>query len=289
MNPTPVEHRIQVAADVDLRVREWGRPAPDASPFLLVHGLASNARLWDGAGMRLAAAGHHAIAVDQRGHGRSAKPDHGYDFATVTSDLVAVLDGLEIDTAVWVGQSWGGNVVIEGAWAHSERVTGAAAVDGGIIELGSRFATWDECATALRPPALSGVPLSRIEAAMRSANADWPDEGIEGALANFEVLDDGTIRPWLTLERHMAILRALYDHRPGERLATIDRPVLFVLADSGEQDWTLDKRAAVAAAERALARSRTVWFSPAHHDLHAQQPDRFVATLLDAHRDGFFS
>jgi pimeloyl-ACP methyl ester carboxylesterase len=289
IHPAAAEHRIEVEPAVDLHVREWGEPTPGLPTFLLVHGLASNARLWDGTAMRLAAAGRHALAVDLRGHGRSAKPDAGYDFATVTRDLTVVLDASAIADAVWVGQSWGGNVVVEAAWAHPDRVVGAVAVDGGIIELASEFATWDECAAALRPPALAGMPLARIEAAIRAANADWPDEGIAGALANFEVLPDGTVRPWLTLERHLAILRALYGHRPSARFAEIRRPVLFVLADTGEQTRTAGKRAAAEAAERALARSRTVWFSPAHHDLHAQQPDRLVATLLGALDEGFFA
>ena len=43
----------------------------EGRPFLLVHGLSSNARLWDGTARLLAAAGHQVVAVDQRGHGRS--------------------------------------------------------------------------------------------------------------------------------------------------------------------------------------------------------------------------
>ena len=43
-------------------------------PFLLVHGLSSNSRVWDGVARRLAAAGHEVVAVDQRGHGRSEEP-----------------------------------------------------------------------------------------------------------------------------------------------------------------------------------------------------------------------
>ena len=50
----------------------------DRRPFLLVHGLSSNARLWDGVGRRLAAAGHQVVAVDQRGHGRSEQVADGY-------------------------------------------------------------------------------------------------------------------------------------------------------------------------------------------------------------------
>ena len=79
---------VTVGSGVDLsvRVRE---ARPDKRAFVLVHGLASNARLWDGVGDRLAELGHASIAVDQRGHGESSKPDTGYDFASRTTSVVA--------------------------------------------------------------------------------------------------------------------------------------------------------------------------------------------------------
>jgi pimeloyl-ACP methyl ester carboxylesterase len=101
---------------------------PTASPrFVLVHGLASNARMWDGVGEALAACGFASISVDLRGHGRSPKPDDGYDFDTVVGDLVPLLDG----QPVVAGQSYGGNVVVALAAKHPELISGIACVDGG--------------------------------------------------------------------------------------------------------------------------------------------------------------
>ena len=62
----------------------------DRRPFLLVHGLSSNARLWDGIARRLAEAGHQVVAVDQRGHGRSEQVDDGYTTAQCAADLAAL-------------------------------------------------------------------------------------------------------------------------------------------------------------------------------------------------------
>ena len=54
-----------------LGARYW--PGASVSvPALLVHGLASNARVWDGVAALLAAAGREVLAVDLRGHGASA-------------------------------------------------------------------------------------------------------------------------------------------------------------------------------------------------------------------------
>jgi pimeloyl-ACP methyl ester carboxylesterase len=191
---------IPVAEAVVLRalVREPATDvAVDAPLLLLIHGLASNARMWDGVGAELARRGYRSIAVDLRGHGRSSKPDDGYDFATICADLCALLDHLGEPDAVFVGQSWGGNVVVHAGHAHPDRVVGVVAVDGGMIELQHRFPDWDDCAVALRPPTFTGLAASRFEASVRSMNRDWPETGIIGSLSNFEVLPDATVRAWL--------------------------------------------------------------------------------------------
>src|SRR6476660_8857533 len=110
----PATRRIEVAPGVELAVRSWD--GAGGRPFLLIHGLASNAHLWDGVANRLADLGHAVTAVDQRGHGQSDKPDIGYDFTTVTDDLAAIVAALGYERPVVAGQSWGGNVVLELAW-----------------------------------------------------------------------------------------------------------------------------------------------------------------------------
>jgi pimeloyl-ACP methyl ester carboxylesterase len=245
--------RIPVAADVSLEARQWPGDAPG---FLLVHGLASNARMWDGVAELLARAGHRAVAVDQRGHGQSDKPDDGYDFGTLTADLVALTDALDLNPVVAVGQSWGANVVLDYACRAPERVRGVACVDGGTIDMSRRFPDWDEAAVTLAPPNLAGTPLAQIEAYMRGAHADWPETGIQGALANFDVFDDGTVAPWLTRERHMLILRELWEHRPSEVRAGVDALDIPVLVISAREIG-------------------------ADHDVHAQKPELVARKLLE--------
>lgn len=274
------ERYVEVAPGVSLRLLCTNLGA-DGVPFLLVHGLASNARMWDGVAEVLGAAGHPVVAVDQRGHGQSSKPDQGYDFATVVSDLVALIGALDWQQPIVVGQSWGGNVVIELAATHPDVLSAVAAVDGGFIDLGSRFATWAECSRVLAPPPLAGTPLATMEAWIRRAHADWPETGIQGTLANFEVRADGTIAPWLTIERHMMILEALYTHRPSTRFAQITVPAMMIPADTGDVAWTHDKQEAVAAAVAALPDGRVRWFSPAHHDIHAQHPVELSHVLVE--------
>jgi pimeloyl-ACP methyl ester carboxylesterase len=270
--------RVPVTDGVTLAVR---RHDGDGRPFLLVHGLASNARLWDGVAEHLAAAGHAVVAVDQRGHGHSSKPDHGYDFATVVADLVALHAALDLERPIVAGQSWGGNVVLELAATRPELAHAVALIDGGWIHLGDRFAEWAECEAVMRPPPLTGTKYTRIEAAIRAAHPDWPESGIAGTLANFEVLEDGTVRPWLSLDNHLRILRALWEHQPRKRYASVPTPTLLIPAGDRADDAAMAKRANVAEALAALPDARVRWYEPpADHDLHAQHPDAIARDLL---------
>lgn len=166
----PVSRWVDIGG-LKLHVREWeGR----GQPFVLLHGLASNSLTWMGVGSLLAEAGHRVVAVDQRGHGLSDKPDGGYDFDTVTDDLRRLMDALDLHQPIVAGQSWGGNVVLAFGVRHSGRACGLAFVDGGFLNLGSRFSDWETTAPTfgrrrwLEPRAprskagsLRGIPIGR--------------------------------------------------------------------------------------------------------------------------------
>jgi pimeloyl-ACP methyl ester carboxylesterase len=262
-----------------LSARHWPGAGP---PFLLVHGLASNARTWDGVAGRLAAAGHRVVAVDQRGHGRSHKPAGGYDFATVAGDLAELIAALGLARPVVAGQSWGGNVVLELAARRPDLVRLAVGVDGGTIALGQAFACWADCAAALAPPRLDGWPLDRLRQRLRAAHPDWPEEGIAATLDNFEQLPDGTVRPWLDREHHMSILRQLYAHQPDALYPRLTVPVLLLAALGREPRWDAVKRERALAAAAAIPLARAEIWEPADHDLHVQQPERLARRLLAA-------
>ena len=302
---TPDEQRIEVADGLELRVLRRA-PVADASDrapadprtreahFLLVHGLASNARLWDGVARQLAEAGRTSVAVDLRGHGRSSKPESGYDFATISEDLRRLIAALGpgFDRPILAGQSWGAGVVLDFAVRHPDLTSGIVLVDGGLTDLRDAFPTWDVCWERLAPPQLVGMPLASVEGYFHSAHADWSDEGFEGSLANFEIREDRTIAPWLSREHHKAILEAMWNQRTADLWRALRVPALMIPVDGGESDWTRAKRAgvdgAVAAARANGVPVRVEWFE-GDHDIHAQHPAELTASLLAADRDGFFS
>jgi pimeloyl-ACP methyl ester carboxylesterase len=299
----PIDNKVCVG-DVALRVLRWEAPAdPGAAaaaagpagqslpPFLLVHGLASNARLWDGVARRLVAAGRDSVAVDLRGHGRSDKPDAGYDFETISGDLAALIATMKLERPIVAGQSWGAGVVLHLAVRRSELIRGVVLVDGGLTSLRDGFASWEACWERLAPPQLVGLPLDTIEGYFRTNHSDWPPDGIEGSLGNFEIRPDRTIAPWLSREHHKAILRAMWDQHTDDLWRALRTPALIVPVDGGDSAWTAGKRAgvemALAAARETGTPVRVEWFS-GDHDIHAQRPDELASSILDAERSGLF-
>jgi pimeloyl-ACP methyl ester carboxylesterase len=252
----------------------------DRVPFLLVHGLSSNCRTWEGVAARLHELGHPVAAVDLRGHGRSPKPDAGYDFATMCADLVDALDRVGFERAVVAGQSTGGNIAVELAARRTDRVAGVVGVDGGSLELSRQWPQWEDCEKAMAPPRLAGTPAGQIEGWLRRAHPDWSEWAVAATMANFELLPDGTVRPWLTFERHLRILRSLWEHRPSVVVPTLEAPLLLALADSGD-GWTDQKRAMAGELRVASPLVAVEWFSPGDHDLHLQRPVELAELFSD--------
>jgi pimeloyl-ACP methyl ester carboxylesterase len=282
----PIETQMALPTGVQLHVRQWTGPE---TPFVLLHGLASNSRLWTMVARQLAAQGHGVVAVDQRGHGLSDKPPSGYDFATVTADLAALLEQLALVEPVVVGQSWGGNVVLEFGARYPGRARGLAFIDGGFLDLQMRpGGDWTTTAERLRPPHLLGTPLNQIRARIRSANPDWAEEGIDAVLDNFAIQADGTVRPWLTLENHMQILRALWEQRPRALYHQVQEPVQICVALDDNPEWAALKQQQVAAAVEGLARAEVHWFEDTHHDIHVHRPARLAEVLLGGLSNGFW-
>jgi pimeloyl-ACP methyl ester carboxylesterase len=266
----------------ELSVRELDGPR---RPFLLVHGLSSNARLWDGVARHLAAAGHRVVSVDLRGHGRSQEPATGYDTDTNADDLAAVAAALDLPAPVVAGQSWGGNVVLSLAARHPGVAAAVACVDGGWLTPSDSFATFEDCWAVLAPPVFDGVRYRDLAARIRAAHPDWSPDAVEATLANLVELPGGGVRAHLSREHHREILRSLYEGDPAAWYPRIDVPVLLIPAlgerpQPGQSDRHDAARSRVLAALAALPRGSVRWYPGADHDLHAQHPDLLAADFL---------
>jgi pimeloyl-ACP methyl ester carboxylesterase len=121
--------------------------------LILVHGFGGSTFGWRHVMEPLAASGWYVIALDLPGFGLAEKGWGGaYDHASHAKFALAVMDQMQINQAVLVGHSMGGNVVSWIAALAPERVRGLALIDAAI---GASFG--DSPATA----ALQATPLRR--------------------------------------------------------------------------------------------------------------------------------
>ena len=120
-----VTRKTVTFGSITLSYLDW---ETSGEPVLLLHGLADHALGWTAVGDILASS-YHPVAVDLRGHGKSDKPDSGYDFDTVMQDLSQLMDHLGWSTAHIVGHSWAGKVATYWATRQPERYISMVLVD----------------------------------------------------------------------------------------------------------------------------------------------------------------
>ena len=98
-----VEHRFVDAGGLRVHVAEAG----SGDPLVLLHGWPQNWLSWRTLIPRLAES-YRVICPDLRGHGWSDAPPRGYEKEQLASDLLALLDALELERVRAVGHDWGG-------------------------------------------------------------------------------------------------------------------------------------------------------------------------------------
>ncbi len=98
----------------------------DGRPVVLCHGWPEHAFSWRHQVPVLADAGYRVIVPNQRGYGRSSRPDavEDYDIVHLTGDLVALLDHYGYRDALFIGHDWGAIVVWNLAMLHPDRIAG---------------------------------------------------------------------------------------------------------------------------------------------------------------------
>jgi pimeloyl-ACP methyl ester carboxylesterase len=140
----------------------------EGDPIVLVHGFASTKEVnWVQPGWvsTLTRAGRRVIALDDRGHGESAKlyDPAAYHSAVMADDVRALLDHLSIERADVMGYSMGARITAFLALKHPARVRSATL--GGLgVKLVDGVGLPEEIAVALEAPSLDDVtdPLGRM-------------------------------------------------------------------------------------------------------------------------------
>jgi pimeloyl-ACP methyl ester carboxylesterase len=196
-----------------------------------LHAGVADSRVWEACAARWAADGWHVVAPDRRGFGESAREAEGFSHV---DDLVAVMDALDLRSAVLVGNSQGGRVAIETALAHPRRVRALVLVSPAVSGR-----PWED--DALHPDEL--MLEERAEAAAEAGDLELANRleahlWLDGPL-QVEGRVGGSARE-LFLDMNGRALAAAdvglprWDESAWARLGEVDVPTLVVVGDLDE-------------------------------------------------------
>jgi len=257
---------------ITLNVREMG-----SGPLMLFfHGITSNSAVFAPMMARLSDR-FTTVAVDQRGHGRSDKPEDGYEADDYAEDIVALIRALDKGPAILVGHSLGARNSVTAAARHPNLVRSAVAID---------FTPYIETDVfdALEARVNGGSRLfpdvAAVEAYLADRYRNVPAEAIRiRAESGYEQVDGG-LRP-LASPSAMALtargLRADLTHAYRE----VTRPVLIIRGEISK----LVSAAALAKTSRLRPDLPVVVVPGADHYVNEVSPDitlKAITNFIDA-------
>ena len=291
-NKYPLENKVNIG-NLELSYRNW---APEGRQILMLHGLASNARIWDLLAPILAK-NFSVIAVDQRGHGKSDKPDTGYDFDTVTNDVVGFINALKLKHPIVVGHSWGGSVALCLATQRPDLISGLCFVDGGLIEISRTPGnSLEKALVNMAPPLWEGVSASDVRERLK--RRDWGEQDDtstsanleEIVMANLETHPDGSINARLSRKNHLEVVKAFWNHKPSKLFEHIRCPTLILSARMGSENTERQvlKNELLNEAAQKIAINKSMWLENSIHDVPIQRPELLASILTNNIESGFF-
>ena len=108
---------------VDLYFESYGQ----GFPVIFLHGFSLSHVIWELV-IPLLEMDARLILPDLRGHGSSPAPEGPYTMRLMAEDVLALMDKLQLEKAVWVGHSMGGYICQAAARDYAGRLAGLAFV-----------------------------------------------------------------------------------------------------------------------------------------------------------------
>lgn len=238
---------------------------------IYLHGITANWAVWQPIldGMAGETTG---VAVSQRGHGLSDKPDDNYGAEGFTSDTLALIESLDLGPAVIVGHSLGArNAIVAGA-RRPDLVRGVLSVDfvpqveraaldtlkDRVVKGDRRFADLDEA---------KGYLSDRYKL--------LPPDAISRRAENGFVEEDGSWRPLANPSSMAMTADGLYDDYHAEYGAV----AVPTIAIRGEKS-TLISAAAFAAAAAQRPDIEHITVPSVDHYVPEEDPETVMTLLL---------
>ncbi|MBZ5602884.1 MAG: alpha/beta hydrolase [Acidobacteriia bacterium] len=240
----------------------------EGDPILFLHGLGSSSIDWEFQ-IPAFARSHRVIAMDVRGHGRSAKPAGPYTVKQMAADAVALLEQLGAVPAHIVGLSMGGMIAFQMAVDAPQAVRSLTIVNSGpemILRTPEQKAGIEARYTIVRTQGMRA--LAKIVAGPLFPN---PDQAALRQRFEDQVAGNDP-------EAYLAALGAINGWSVTDRIGAIGCPVLIVASD---QDYTPVEWKHFYAAQ--IPGARVVVLNDSRHAAPLDQPEqlnRAVAEFL---------
>ena len=284
------EERWLLTSQVRMRYLDWGSPGPgqesELSPAVLaLHGLASSCHWYDLVIPRLMDS-YRCVALEQRGHGQTDQPPTGYDWQTLSTDVVEAMDQLGLTKATVVGHSWGAYVALSVAAKYPERVSGLVMIDGGFFDWTKwPKASWEWFKDRLRPRDVSGKQQEYRGRLREHLSECWSDQLESILMTMVRVGDDGSVRDILEPSNHAQVLEAMWNEPCSTMFPQVLCPTLIVAAGprqgGGSSEFSRMRRETAMAAQSAIAGCQVVWIPDTIHDIGFHKPVELARVLRD--------
>jgi pimeloyl-ACP methyl ester carboxylesterase len=118
VDKSPHKSAFITVKGVKLHYLDWGGKG---KPLLFLPGWGNSAHIYDDLAPKFVDE-FRVLALTRRGHGKSDKPEMGYDVDTLTEDVRQFLDAMKIERVTLVGHSMAGDELTRFAGLYPERV-----------------------------------------------------------------------------------------------------------------------------------------------------------------------
>lgn len=280
MNLRPADEspqlRITNVDGLDLALWEWPGSGP---PLIFAHATGFHGRLWDYIIRRLP--GRHCLAVETRGHGRSARPDPPYRWRYLGRDLAGILRSLGVRGAFGIGHSSGGHSMVQAAALVPEAFAAMLLIDPTIFPLLRYGGPPPDFSFILRRKNVWRSPEEMIERFRdRAPFVTWLPEILRD-YCQYGLLPNGD---HLALACPPAAEASIYEESiaPASNIyaevAQAAAPVTILRAGIARKPGQLDLAASPTAADLAthFARGRDVVLEGASHFIPMEVPGRVI-------------
>jgi 3-oxoadipate enol-lactonase len=238
----------------------------EGAPWIVFsNSLATTLAMWDEQAAALKDK-FRVLRYDQRGHGGTDAPAGRYPYDTLLADALGLMDALSIKKAHFAGLSMGGATALGLAERHADRLDHVIVCDSPCQSTPQSSQQWEERIVIAQQKG--------IDALVEPTIARWfPPETVAKNPPHLDKVR-AMIRA-TPVNGFVGCSAALADHDYASAVATVKRPVLFLVGEKDAPGPAMRKL------NEKLAGSRYVELAGAGHISNMDRPAEFTKAIRD--------